>query len=75
MDVIFILANGLTLFKQFRLEELFILILLLGGFWLRRGRLHLAMDDLINRHIGILILVLLLSLLLVVKLIPLCYLL
>lgn len=75
MYIFFILANGLTLFQQFWLKELFILILLLGGFWLRRWRLHLAMNDLIDRHVGVLILILLLSLLFVVKLIPLCHLL
>lgn len=75
MDVLFVLANGLPLFQQFRFKELFILILLLGGFWLRRWRLHLAMNDLIDRHVGVLILILLLSLLLVVKLIPFCHLL
>lgn len=52
------------------LKKLFVLILLFRRLWLCRRRLHLAMYDLINRHIGVLILILLLRLLFVVKLIP-----
>lgn len=71
MYVFLIFADGLALFEQFWLEELFVLILLLGRFWLRGRRLHLAVDDLVHRHVGVLILVLLLGLLLAVELVPL----
>lgn len=71
MDIFLILAYRLTLLKQFLLKKLFVLILFFRRLRLRRRRLHLTMYDLINRHVGVLILILLLRLLLVVKLIPL----
>lgn len=63
MDVVLVFADVLPGSEELLLEELFVLLFIFGRQRRLRGRLHLPMNNLINGHISILVLLLLLFLL------------
>lgn len=75
MNIFLIFTNGILGLKKLRLKKLFILLFVFWNYGRLLERLYLAMDDLIDWKIGMLVfdILLFVCLLLCIELLPLCY--